>query len=139
MEKVGQTLINSYYYVYGAGAEANRRIDFIRNSEKDSTLLGRVSANVLGKWIPTSTVTNSEMSIDLLSTSEKMKRIMMARQEKTSPRFETASMNTLPIEKQEGILKNLEPNGPLRITITNDVGGPKGLEKVVHLSIFNPS
>lgn len=131
--------VASYKYFYGAGSEPNREIHFYRQDDKTQAIQGKIHAYYNGKWVNVCTVPGHEINVEMLSTSDKARLIAEARQKGTRPCLrQNIKLSDLPQDEQNKILNQLNPKGPWRIEITNDIGS-NGLERVVHLNIFNPS
>lgn len=133
--------IASYYYSYGVTSENNRKIEFCRKQEDDPKSL---QAIIMGKkestWLRACVVEGEKIRVELLSTSEKAKIIMEARQKLASiPPFKSKNIREYSIGEQDDILKNLTPIGKRKIEIYNDPGGENGMEKITSITIFDPS
>ena len=132
-------LIGTYKYMYGAGTRLNREIRFFRRKKKKETFRAEVYAIVLGKPEKTSDLEGSQISVEMMSTSEKIALLDIRKRGEPVEKKSNKLMSELECTEQDRIIKELQPDGPRRIEITNDFGPDSRLERVVHLSIFNPS
>lgn len=129
-----------YPYNYGAGEDYNRRVDFYRgNSQDPQSIRAQIMALLHGKWVPLNEVPGSHVSVEMISTTGKMQAMIQARAAMTSPQYPpNQTLSSLTLAAQNGVLQQLDRKNGRRIEIENDVGGPNGLERVVHLHIFDP-
>lgn len=130
-----QDVLATYRYYYGAGTEPNRLIEFIRKASKPQSISAIVKAGTLDNNVIISKINGIEIDVEMLSTSEKMKALMAGQ----SVNVHDKPLSQLSIEEQNNILRNLEPRGSWRISITNGIGDNPTYEKVVHLSLFDPA
>ncbi len=130
--------ISEYYYFYGSGTEPNRKIEFFSDPKKG--IFAKVKAfKGDGNWTDVSDVSGEKIVVEMESTSDKVDAIMVAREKRESPIFNNKSMSELSPRTGRNIIDRLRPKGQWYITISNDVGGAEGYEKVESLHIFNPS
>ncbi|MBF5059541.1 hypothetical protein [Candidatus Neptunochlamydia vexilliferae] len=141
MSSSSQTTIASYYYSYGVASENNRKIEFCRKQEDDpKSLQAIIMGKKESKWLRACVVEGEKIRVELLSTSEKAKIIMEARQKLASiPPFKSKNIREYSIGEQDDILKNLTPIGKRKIEIYNDPEGKNGMEKITSITIFDPS
>ncbi len=132
-------ILQTYLYTYGAGDDPNRKIEFYRQTQSDPrTIQARISALHQGEWILLNDLAGNRISVEMMSTTEKMQAMIRARDGHPVRNQPDALLTNFPLESQSGILYQLDPENGKRIEITNDVGGPRGFESVVQLNIFDP-
>ncbi len=125
----------SYRYYYGAGTEPNRLIEFTRKASKPQSISAIVKAGTLDKNVIISKINGTEINVEMMSTSDKMKALIAGQ----SVNVPDKPLSELSLEQQNNILRNLEPRGTWRISITNSIGDNPTYEKVVYLSFFDPA
>lgn len=128
--------ITTYYYTYGAGTKPNRKIEFIR---KDGGITAKIEALRLGEWKLISTLSGSEIHVEMMSTSDKVRGLIAERMGSCKLEWLNKKLSELDKSVQDNILQMLEPDGPYRIEITNGFGSDFTCEKIIHLGIFNPT
>lgn len=140
-EEAMATPIQTYSYFYGAGTKPNREIQFFRgDSGKPESIYAVVKGLRNGVWNDISKLDQSQIDFEMMSTSDKIKGLFEARKQGTSFEFlRNKYFFELPTEEQDRVLHLLDPEGPYRIEITNGYGEDPRFEKVVKLTIFNPS
>ncbi|WP_194848328.1 hypothetical protein [Candidatus Neptunochlamydia vexilliferae] len=128
--KLPPGLIETYHYFH---AKAERRIHFLRRE-------GRVVAKAEVKdepWQGTSTIDEKDIVVETASNTEKLKMLCEARAIKQEPNYPTyKTFAELSYEEKEKIIKNLEPEGPWRISLKINIDNPIGFERPVHIEFF---
>ena len=129
--------IGIYQYTYGSGNTPNRQIEFYGDGQK---IWGVISKKTQNSWSEIDKITESQMTKEGASTTEKMKLMMEARKSSTSPKYPAdKSFYNIPYIERVKVIKNLEPTGSYRITITNNIGSNPTFEIVDNLIFFDPS
>ncbi len=129
-----------YNYTYGAGSRPNRRIDFLREDLKNGgTIYARVIARVPEGEREISKIIGSEINVEMMTNTEKVKVLMDQRSGIPTKRTPDKKLSELSIIKQNEILSGLEPDGYWRIEITNGFGRDPKFEYVERLNLFNLS
>ena len=139
------TIFAEYSYLFGAGTEANRKIEFKKDHDEHPTkIAATVYAKVNGEWEKVSDVNGDNINVEMMSTSEKMQTVLARYKGEDPPLIEQdktlghlGALDATTREKLLKIFKKLEPKGQWRVEITNSIG-PK-FEKIVKLNLFNPS
>lgn len=131
--------VGDYQYTYGAGSEPNRRIDFFPTVDQKG-VFAKVSAFAIANWVEISRVYPENISIDMMSTTDKMQALMKARETNSYVDYQSSrKLSSFSLDEQMQYIQALEPKGPWRIEITNDIGANPQYENVIHLKLFNPS
>lgn len=132
--------IGIYRYGYGNVSKANREIEFIRISGNNIEAKIYVYDPIKGKNknALVSTVRGDCIFVEKESTSEKVKSLYSAKSALNNLGInKTDLIVNLDAKKQDENIQKLEPNGPKRIEIINDIGGK--YERVARITIFDPS
>lgn len=128
--------IATYQYTYGAGAGPNRSLEFQENNGKINAIVRACSK---GEWKKISEIDEDHMSVEMASTSEKLRIMMEARKSNSIPTYpQDKTLSQLTPEDKLKILKNLDPYGNWRISIQNGIGNDLRFEAVVHLNFHRP-
>lgn len=122
--------IATYRYVYGIGYNPNREIVFSEEKGQIKATVRVFSPDSPHHLLEISIIQSDQLEIDLLSTTEKIRQIPKS---VIFPKISNPS-------NLKSYLNQLEPKGPWEIEVTNDIGDKSSiLEKVTHLTLFNPS
>lgn len=134
------TVGNPYYYTYGSGSERNRKIVFLR--DEDGRLQARVEALAGNIFHHISTISAENIRVELLSTSQKMARMMAKRKgDVLTDVQEETTLDEICPAGQTILLSSLKDVGPWKIEVvmTPQSSIDPKFEGVQYLSIFNPS
>ncbi len=134
-------MLGAYYYTYGAGVQPNRKIEFL-NPAGGKNISIQVSAydDKARAWKIIYRLPNPNITFEELSTTEKVEKMMAARN--SNSKFTLPypiPVDQIPPKKLKNIFNNLEPNGPYRLAIRNDIGSDPTYEIIDKINIFNPS
>ena len=133
---MGQS-IGQFQYVYGAGNAPNREIKFYGDGNK---IWGEVSGKARNVWTKIGDIQETSMTREGASTTLKMQIMMKARESFASPQYpEDKAFDKISYNDRIQVIKNLEPTGNYRITITNKIGNNPHFEEVESLTFFDPS
>lgn len=128
-------MITTYQYTYGAGAAPNRVLEFYQDA--GGHIAAVIKALSQKGWIEISKVDESAMSVEALSTTEKMQRMIEARKRNTAPLYpQDKLLSTLSLDQKRQLLQNLDPTGPWRISIQNSIGENPRFEKITRLDFY---
>ena len=127
-----------YEYTYGAGMAPNRKIEFQRKDESDpKTIYAKIYAISSGKEIEICQVPGHKITIEMMSTSEKMKTLMEQRSGQPYQNKPNKKLSELQAQQQVDALMTLGPLGTRRISISNEIGKNPFYEGVQSLIIFD--
>ncbi len=131
----------TYTYSYGAGIAHDRKIDFYRDTrDNPQSFHAVIYARRNAEWIKSSDVKGEFISVDMKSTSEKVRDFFEERElETTRDPIVEKTVTALSTEQQDALLKALQPEGSWKVLVTNDIGEDPRFEKVVSLCLYNPS
>jgi len=130
-------IVSTYQYTYGAGNAPNRRIEFHQDGKK---VWGIVQGQAYGVWKNIGKIDECNMTLEEASTTQKVQIMMDARKKFESPNYPPDKrFDELDYDRRIQVIKNLEPNGPYRITISNNIGSNPYFESVEELTFFDPS
>lgn len=130
--------LGRYEYMYGAGSKPNRRIEFFHDT-KNPSIRAVVQACNSGQWQTISELGGEDINVEMNSVSEKIKYLLDKKSGFTSTLKPDQTLEKCPPSLQEKILSSLEPDGPWRIEVMNGFGDDPKFEKVIALTLFNPS
>jgi len=137
-------VLASYSYSYGGSeSDFNRIINFKNKDGSPASLKAKVMT-LSAQPVKIASVPAHKISVELQSTTEKAQALMLAySQVGVAHVLQVKTMDCMEIHEQNSILSKVRPSfhkgSGYRIEITNDVGGPNGLETVVKLNLFDPS
>jgi|JI10StandDraft_1071094.scaffolds.fasta_scaffold20163_2 hypothetical protein len=133
------SLIATYNYYYSSGIAPNRRIEFYRDDTSQSIYAIIKACMGHNNWKEISILKGKKILVEIMTTSEKIEGLVA--QKKGLPFIwkPDQQLSKLELNKQDDVLRNLEPEGPWRIEIANGVGNNLKFEKVLSLTIFNPT
>lgn len=134
--------ISPYGYHYGWSAKKNRQIEFVRPDNDPTKIYAKISAlKEDGSWICISNLQGDEISVQMESTTNKIKKLW---EENVVEPIPNSNLNELSLDEQDAILGSLEPTGYRRIGIDNywkdaPMIFSQPFEIPVKLLIFDPS
>ncbi len=134
-------MVTKYNYTFGAGSEPNRCIIFTRSDENDAgSIQAEVFTTAEGNSISISKLSGSAINVEMMTNSDKIMGFQKRRRGEMVTFIPDKKLSELTKDKQQEILKNLQPKGGWRIEVTNNIGqkDPR-FEQVVHLALFNPT
>ncbi|NGX42841.1 MAG: hypothetical protein K940chlam7_01129 [Chlamydiae bacterium] len=136
------TIIGESQYTYGAGNPNNRQVIFARTEEGTNKIIVAVRARTPGGWKEISRLNGDQINVEMMSRSDKVRVLLEERGEGGGghpSRIPDKKLSKLDSSQQEAILKALEPDGKWRVEITNNYDADSKFEKIVQLTLFNPS
>ncbi|NGX53045.1 MAG: hypothetical protein KR126chlam5_01352 [Candidatus Anoxychlamydiales bacterium] len=148
------TKLGQYYYSRGLSNSPDRKLEFYRSSNDPKTFFVKVYAreNIAKsdrKWVEFERVSSDKITVEMISTSEKIKDLQTRRIDpehafnaEHSDSFgyqNDKKMSELSVDIQNKIIAKLEPEGSWRIEITNESNTDIGAtyEKVDSLNFLN--
>ena len=130
-------IIRTYQYTYGAGSSPNRELVFCKDRGR---VIGLIRGKVNNSWEKIGEILESNMTLETASTTEKMRIMMAARDCFATPMYpQDQQFDQIAFDKKVDVITKLQPDGPYRITITNNIGTNPRFEMVERLTFFDPS
>lgn len=130
-------LVSTYQYTYGAGNSPNRQIQFYGDGQKVWGLVQGKSKNRLEEI---GNINESQMFLEMASTSQKIEIMMQARANSIKPDYPSdKNLEALLYEERLAVIRQLNPRGKYRVTMSNDIRSNPRFEMVTRLTFFDPN
>ncbi|MCA9485793.1 MAG: hypothetical protein KDK71_02500 [Chlamydiia bacterium] len=130
--------VHRYEYTYGAGADINRRVDFIRPNATAKNVNVVVQGLFHGQWVELNRLVGNQVIVEMESTTNRFQRMLAQRSGApvSSPRPDQ-KLSALSISFQESVLQELGAK-QRRLHVENMPGGNYGMETIQALKIIDP-